>query len=160
LEMEHLRPSAPEDYLFKGYARDVNEPGLGLPDLNEGIQRWDSPLGRALRAFVWANRAIDSAKRQDAEEALADATAARGMLPGNPLVLYTSLYSRLVAAGIYQDAMQTEQRRAVLQEAAQDVQALEPYIELPNPTVGTWLYFEEVGDTGKALNVARRSLER
>jgi serine/threonine protein kinase len=161
LEMAQLSPSSPEDYLFKGYAREVNElGGLGLPDLDEGIQQRDSPLGRALRTFARANRAIDSCRRQDAEAALADANAARGMLPDNPLALYTSLYARLVAAGIYQEAELPQQRTAVLQEAARDVQALQPFIELPNSAYALWLYFEEIGASGKALDVARRSLDR
>jgi tetratricopeptide (TPR) repeat protein len=160
MEMEHLTPSSPEDYLFKGYARQMNEPGLGLADLDEGIRRRDSPLGRALRAIVRTFRAIDSAERQYAEDALSDANAARGMLPDNPLVLYASLYARLVAAGIYKDAKLAERRREVLLEAAKDVQALEPFIELPNPAWIMWLYFEEIEDTGKALDVARRSLVR
>src|SRR5262249_9397718 len=74
----------------------VNElGGLGLPDLDAGIQLRDSPLGRALRTLARANRAVDSGRRQDAEAARADADAARGMLPENPLVLYVSLYARL-----------------------------------------------------------------
>jgi hypothetical protein len=160
LEIESLSPSSPEDYLFKGYARQGNEAGQGLSDLNEGIRRGDSPLGRALRAFVRTNRAIDSVSRQDVEGALADANAARGMLPDNPFVLYVSLYARVAAAGIYKEAKQTEQRRAVLEEAARDAQALGSSVELPNSAFAMWLYFEEVGDPGRALDVAHRSVER
>jgi hypothetical protein len=104
LEMQHLSPSSSEDYLFRGYARQVNEAGRGLEDVDEGIRRRDSPFGRALRAIVRAGRAIDSAKPEDAEAALADADVARGMLPDNQMVLYASVYARLVAAGIYQEA--------------------------------------------------------
>jgi tetratricopeptide (TPR) repeat protein len=160
LEMMSLSPSTPEDFLFRGYAREVNEPGLGLGDVNEGIQRQDSPLGRALRAFVRSDCAIASGQRQDAEEALADANVARGMLPSNPLVLYMSLYARLVAAGIYDKDNLPEQRRSVLREAARDVQALEPFIDLPNSLAAMWLYYEEIGEKGEALRVARRALEK
>jgi hypothetical protein len=158
LEMAQGRPSSPEDYLFKGYAREVNKlGGFGLPDLDNGIRQRDSHLGRALRAFARANRAIDSGRRQDAEAALADANAARGMLPDNPLALYESLYARLVAAGIYQEAALPQERTAVLQEASPDVLALQPFIELPSSAFALWLYFEESGDSGKALDIARRS---
>jgi tetratricopeptide (TPR) repeat protein len=161
LEMERLSPSSPEDYLFKGYARAMVEPGvLGLADLNEGIRRRDSPLGRALRALVRTQQAVHTGKREAVEEALADANAARGMLPDNLLVLYASLYARLVAAGIYQEVKLTEQRAAVLKEAAKDARALEPFAELPTPAWSMWLYFEEMGETGKALDVVRRSLDR
>ena len=161
LEMARLSPSSAEDKLFKGYAREVNElGGPGLPDLDAGIQQHDSPLGRALRAFARANRAIDSGQRRDAEAALDDANAARGMLPDNPLALYVSLYARVVAAGIYQEAKLTQERTVVLQEAARVVQALERFVELPNPVFARWLYFQELGDDSKALEVVRRSFDR
>jgi serine/threonine protein kinase len=160
LDLERLAPSTPEDYLFRGYVRELNEPGLGLADLNEGIRRRDSPLGRSLRAIDRANRAIDSGQRHDAEEALADASAARGMLPNNPLVLYASLYARLVAAGIYQERKLPDLRKEVLDEAVRDVRGLESSIELPNPAYAMWLYFEEIGDRDKALDVGRRWLEK
>jgi serine/threonine protein kinase len=159
-EMEHLSPSSPEDYLFKGYARQFQEMGEGLADLDEGIRRRNSPLGRALRAFVRANRAIDSAKRQDAEDALVDAEVARGMLPDNQMVLSVSVFARLVAAAIYQEAGLTEKRRAVLEEANRYVQALEPFLELPNPAWSIWQYFEDIDEPAKALEVMRRSLKR
>jgi tetratricopeptide (TPR) repeat protein len=160
LEMLRLPPSSPEDYLFRGYAREANEPGQGLADVNEGIQRRDSPLGRALRTVVRTNRAMDSAKPEDAEEALADADVAIGMRPHNPMVLYASINARLVAAGIYQDARLHQKRSAVLAKAAQEVQALDPFIGLPNPDYVMWQYYEATGEPAKALDVARRSLDQ
>ncbi len=160
-EVAQLSPSSPEDYLFKGYAREIIDlGGLGLADLDEGIRQHDSPLGRALRTIARANRAIDSGRRQDAEAALDDANAARGMLPSNPLALYASLYARVVAAGIYREAKLPQERTAVLQEAERDVQALDPFIEVPNSAFAMWLYYEEIGDSGKALKVARHSFEK
>jgi tetratricopeptide (TPR) repeat protein len=170
-EIEQLSPVTPEDYLFKGYVREQNEPGgSGLADLNEGIRRGDSPLGRALRTIALANRAIDSGLRPDAERALADANAARGMLPDSPLVLYASLYARVVAASAYQEpapsrerteTLQDAARRTeVLEDAARDVRALEPFVGLPNPTFVTFLYFATIGDTDKAIELTRRVFER
>jgi serine/threonine protein kinase len=160
-EMVQLSPSSSEDYLFRGYASEVIDlGGLGLADLDEGIRQRDSPLGRALRAIAWASRAVDSGRRPDAEAALDDATAARGMLRDNPLVLFASLYARVVAAGIYQEAKLPQKRMDVLQEAARDVEALDPFIELPNSVYGMWHYFDEIDDNGQALEVARRSLKR
>src|SRR5262249_13880945 len=153
-------PASPEDYLFSGYERGLHDPRLGLADLNEGILRRDSPLGRALRAIVWTNLAMDSGQRQDVEEALADANAARGMLPLNPLVLSVSVKARVIAAGIYQEAKLMEQRTAVLQEAARDVQALAACIDLVHPTEAVWLFWEVSGDRLTALDVARSWLER
>jgi serine/threonine protein kinase len=161
LQMARLSPSSPEDYLFKGYARECNElGGSGLADLDEGIRQRDSPIGRALRTFARANRAIDSGRRADADAALADANAGRGMLPNNPLVQFASLYARVVAAGIYREAELLQERTKVLQDGEQDVQGLERNIELPNSVFAMWLYYEEIGDRDKALDVARRSLAR
>jgi tetratricopeptide (TPR) repeat protein len=158
LELQVLAPTSPEDYLFKGYARDVFEPGTGLPDLDEGIRQRNSLLGRALRAIVRSNRAIDTASREDTEAALSDANAARSILPTHPLVLQASLWARLVAAGFYQDAGLMEQRKAVLQEAARDVQALDSYIEHPGLVWIMHRYFEEIGDLERSLDVGRRSM--
>jgi serine/threonine protein kinase len=159
--MAQLSASSPEDYLFKGYVSEQNEPGgLGLADLNEGIRQRDSPLGRALRTIARANRASDSGQQQDAEAALADANAARGMLPDNPLALYASVYARVVAAGIYREGKLSQERALVLQEAARDVQALEPFLGLPNPTFVTVLYRVALGERSEALDVARREFER
>ena len=159
-EAEQLPATTPEDYLFRGYSRQGNEAGQGLPDLNEGIRRGDSPLGRTLRAIVRANRAIDVADHREAEGAVADADAARGMLPDNPFVVYASLYARLAAAGCYQDNGLPDERRRVLKEAAKDVQALGPTIGLPNTGYVLWLYYDEVGDPDRALDAARRSLDQ
>jgi hypothetical protein len=162
LQMAQLAPSSPEDFLFRGYAREqfYEQGGVGLADLDEGLKRQNSPLGRALRAIARANRAIDTGQPQDAEAALEDANAARSMLPENPLARFAGLYSRLAAAGIYEEAKFSQKRTEVLQGAAQDAQALEPFIEFPNPVFVLWLYFEELGERGKALDVARRSFQR
>jgi serine/threonine protein kinase len=159
-ELRELSPSTPEDYLFKGMAREHNEPGQGVADINEGLRRGDSPLGRALRALARINRAIDTGKPEDAEEAMADADVARGMVPDNPMVLFVSAYSRLVAAGLYQQTKQAEERQKVLKQAARDVRALDPFVEQANPMWVTWQYYDDVGDSVKALEVARRALNR
>src|SRR5262249_34175018 len=103
-ELDQLAPASPEDYLFKGLARESHSPGLGIRDLDEGIRRRDSPLGRALRGTARANRALDTAQVHDAEAALADANAAWGMLPDNPLVVSARIYAHVIASGIYQEA--------------------------------------------------------
>src|SRR5262249_17280937 len=126
LEVIRLSPTSPEDYLFRGYALEMHGVSQGLADLNEGLRRHNSPLGRALRAFVLANRAQDTGRRRGAEAAVADASLARGMLPTNCLALTASLYARTVAAGLYQEAGLFEQQRAELKEGVRDVLALNP----------------------------------
>jgi tetratricopeptide (TPR) repeat protein len=48
----------------------------------------------------------------------------------------------------------------MLREAARDVEALEPFSELPGSMEPIWFYYQDVGDRNKALNLARRLLER
>jgi tetratricopeptide (TPR) repeat protein len=138
----------------------VNEPGQGLADVNEGIEQRDSPLGRALRAFVRTNQAIDSGKPEEVEEAMADADGARGLRPNNQLVLFASAYARLTAAAFYQKANLSEKREAVLERAARDVRALEPYLGQANPTWMMWQYYDDTDNAAKALEIARSALDR
>jgi serine/threonine protein kinase len=159
LEMVKHQPSSPEDYLFRGYAHEYIHPGQGLDDLKEGLRQRDSPLGRALRSFALGNRALDRADKKDGEAALADANLARGMLPNNPLALSASLYARTVLAALYAEAKLTNQRLAVLQEAQQDIQALEPFISLSGVGWELWAFYVLTGDTARALDATRRSLE-
>src|SRR5262249_9708791 len=125
----------------------------------------ESPLGRALSAEAWANLAHDTGQRKDVEEALADANAALRMVQiqdkDNPMVLKMSIYSRVVAAGIYREAKLPEKRAEVLEEAARYVRRLEPFIDdLPNIVWPIEYFYYETDDWDKALKVAQRSLER
>jgi serine/threonine protein kinase len=160
VEMERLSPASPEDYLFRGFARSMTEHGQGLADMDEALRRRDSPLGRALRAVVRAERAIDSGNCRYADEALADSDVARGLLPDNQMALCASLFARLAAAAVYQEAGLRDRRMAVLQDAARIVQTLDPFLGRANPTWLTWQYYDDLGDTDKALEVARRALDR
>src|SRR5262249_32576325 len=76
-EMEELLPVSAEDYIFKGYAKELTDHGgAGVADLNEGLRLRDSPIGRAFRAFVLCNRAVDTADKTQLEIALDDAKTA------------------------------------------------------------------------------------
>jgi hypothetical protein len=95
------------------------------------------------------------------EQSLVDADAARGMVPNNPRVLMASVFSRVVASGMYQEAKLPQKRAAMLQEAARDVQVLEAYVDdLPDVVWPIYYFYVEAGDRVAALRVARRSLER
>src|SRR5262249_18019422 len=94
------------------------------------------------------------------EAALADANAARGMLPDNPFVLATSLDARVIAAGIYQEAKLGEQSGPMLREAKRDAHALEPFRDLFRCGNALWIYYEVTGQRDKALSIARRGMEQ
>jgi tetratricopeptide (TPR) repeat protein len=159
-ELEKLTPASPEDYLFKGFSREGYQPRTGVQDLDEGIRRRDSPLGRWLRASARANLAAETGKVEQAESALADANTALAMLPNEPEVLATRVYACVVAAGIYREVKRMERSAAVLEVAARDVEALGPSIELPRIALSVSLYYEVTGDPQRAFEIARRSLDR
>ncbi|MFO0915141.1 MAG: CDC27 family protein [Pirellulales bacterium] len=145
--------------MFKGYVLEQGEPRSGLSDIQEGLRRRNSPIGRALLTFALINRAIDTGNPADVEEAIAEANVAERMLPNNSLVLYVSLYARLVAAASYKEAQLEDRYQAILMEASKDADQLMPYLEQPNAAWAIWLYFNQTGDKEKALELARRSFE-
>jgi tetratricopeptide (TPR) repeat protein len=157
-EMNNLTPASAEDYLFKGYATNVFEPGQGLADLNEGISQRDSPLGRAMRAQVRTTRAMDTGKMQEALNALTDANAALLMLPENAWVLSASTYARMVAAGIFEEARLFDKSVELRKEAARDVAARPPLTHDSSWTVFDFYY--QYGEKQKALDSRRRHLEK
>jgi hypothetical protein len=158
--LKNLAPVTDEDFLFKGYCLGLLDPLKGLPELNEGIRRHDSPLGRALRAAVCMEQADRKGSLEWAEKALTDAAVARGMLPDNQFVVYVHLYARMVAAALYQGAHKPDERLALWRQAAQDVQALEPSIGRPSGIWMIWRYYLESGSTDEALSAARRSFRQ
>jgi tetratricopeptide (TPR) repeat protein len=80
------------------------------------------------------------------------------MLPDNPLALSASIYTRTVAASVYQEAGLTEQRVAVLMDATLDSKSLQPFIGFPNAALNLWTFYKSIGDKDSALDLARRSL--
>jgi hypothetical protein len=84
---------------------------------------------------------LDTAQPHDAEAALADANAAWGMLPDNPLVLSARIYAHVVAAGIYQEAKQIDRGKAAVRDASRDAQALEPLLETCGVPWSLWVHY-------------------
>jgi tetratricopeptide (TPR) repeat protein len=158
--LKDLPPVSDEDFLFKGFCLGFVDTFAGLPELNEGLRRHDSPLGRALRAAVWMEHADHTGSLESAEKALADAAVARGMLPDNQFVVYVHLYARMAAAALYREAHKPDQYLALWRQAAQDVQALEPSIGRPSGIWMIWRYYMESGSKDEALSAARRSFRQ
>jgi hypothetical protein len=114
-----------------------------------------------MRGNVRAWRAHDSGDQKEVEEAMADADAARAMVPNNPRALMVTVFSRVVAAGIYQEAKLPEKRAAVLQEAERHVPALEHFVDdVPDVVWPVYFFYREIGDSDKALKVVQRSFDR
>ena len=74
--------------------------------------------------------------------------------------IVASIYARLTAAAAYGEAGLPDRRRAMLEGARRDVERLEPSIGQPNPAWMVWQYYHDAGEPDRALEVARRSLDR
>jgi hypothetical protein len=159
-EMEQLTPSTPEDFLFKGYAEANLEPERGLQTINHALKRRPMLGGIALllRAEVRALVAQDT-DPEEAEGAVQDAKYARELLEDNPAALWVSLNAHLAKAGVHEHRGELKQRRAELDLAGKDADALKPFTALPEAVVYRWLYFREVGREEEVLEELRRASE-
>src|SRR5262245_47773993 len=81
------------------------------------------------------------------------------MLPGNLLVLARSVYSHLVAAGIYQSLGRRGDSERVLAQARRDVQELEPFTSAPVAAKACLWYFSYVGDEKAAYAMTQKGNE-
>jgi tetratricopeptide (TPR) repeat protein len=155
-ELEQLSPISPEDFIFKGLLEALANPERGLQTLDEGIRRHDSILARATRLEARANRAMLTGKVDDAELALADAQVARGMLPGNALVLARSVFAHLVASSAYEANGRPKDSERVLASARPLVKELEPFAATPFAAEACFQFFEYVGDEEAAYAMSER----
>src|SRR6185295_18378365 len=81
--LDRLKPTTPEDFLFRGSLDALVDPAHGMAALDEAVRR--RPTGVALlhRGSARANLAQDTAQLEDAEAALSDIQAAMTLLPPN-----------------------------------------------------------------------------
>jgi tetratricopeptide (TPR) repeat protein len=157
--LEKMRPSTPEDYLFKGQVESLIRPEAGLQLLDEAVRRRNSIIARGVRCEARANRTLATGEVRDAELALEDGAAARAMLPDNTFALASSVYAQLVAAGIYEDRGRTGDRRRVLEQAGRDVQTLRHHTSSPIALKVCYWYFDHVGDEQAALEISREGTQ-
>jgi predicted Zn-dependent protease len=158
-EMEKLTPSTPEDFLFKGYAEANLEPERGLQTIKQALARRPTMgIARLLRAEVRALVAQDTDDLVVAEGAVQDARFAREWLGDkNPAALWVSLGAHLAKAGVHEHRDEPEKRKAELELAGKDADALKRFTALPEAVVYRWLYFREVGREEEVLDELRRA---
>jgi hypothetical protein len=159
-EIDRLPLVSAEDYLFKGYLISNIEPLRGLTLLDEAIRQRPSVIARAIRAEVRTVRTVDTGSLADAELALKDANAAKEMLPGNPVVLWRSMFAHAIASGVYQQAGRARESQAALTEAENDMRALDSFTALPDVVVGRWFYCWFVDKSDTVLEELRLASER
>ncbi len=160
-EMRRLTPSTPEDFLCRGYAIGLFDHAEAMEDLNKAVELRDSPIARAFRANTGNRIALDAGDLPMCERALDDVQRAKFLLPENTFVRELSVHVHLNAAHLYgeSDPTRADNRRAALEEAKRDVQALEGSHIPPHVTMRA-TYFEQVGDEVEALKVLSEAVER
>jgi hypothetical protein len=159
-EMEPLTPSTPEDFLFKGFAEAYLEPKRGLQTIKQAFDRRPMMgIALLLRAEVRAMLAQDTDDLKEAEGAVQDATYAKEFLRNNPASLWVSLGAHLAKAGVHEHRKEENQRRAELDLAGKDANALKPFTALPEAVVYRWLYFREEGRADEVLEELRQASE-
>jgi tetratricopeptide (TPR) repeat protein len=157
-EMERLKPSTPEDLLFKGYAVAYLEPDRGLQTIQQAFKRRPMPgIALLLRAEVRAMLAQDTDNLDEAEGAVEDAKYAREFLPDNPTALWVSLEAHLAKAGVHEHLKELKQRQTELKLAEKYADLLKPFPALPEAVVYRWTYFREVGREEEVLEELRRA---
>jgi tetratricopeptide (TPR) repeat protein len=154
-----MTPSTPEDFLFQGQIEAILRPERSLQTLDEAVRRRNSAIAHAVRADARANRALFTGAVSDAESALDDALAARVLLPDNPFVLGRSLLAGLVAAGIYEDKGQAQDRERALEQAGRDARELKRFTSSPVALKACFWYFSYVGDEDTAFETSRHGPE-
>jgi hypothetical protein len=159
--MKELTPSTPEDFLFMGCAEAWFDPKLGLQTIKQAFDRRPMMgIALLLRAEVRALVAQDTDDPEEAEGAVLDARYARELLRDNPAALWVSLGAHLAKAGMHEHRDEPEQRRAELDLAGKDAEALKRYTALPEAVVYRWLYFREMGKEEEVLEELRQASER
>jgi serine/threonine protein kinase len=155
-EMEKLTPSTPEDFLFKGHAEANMEPERGLRTIKQAFERRPM-MGIALlvRADVRTLVAQDTDVLEEAEGAVQDAKYAKELLRNNPAALWVSLQAHLAKAGVHEHRGDPDQRRAELELAGKDADALKHFTAFPEAVVYRWMYFREVGREEEVLEELR-----
>jgi serine/threonine protein kinase/Tfp pilus assembly protein PilF len=157
--LDELEPITHEDCLFKGLAEAPVFPERALENLDEAVRRRDSAVARLMRAEVGVFRANDTGEPEHAASALEDARRAKGLLPDNPMALFTDLRAQLVAAHVYGQTGQNEKRESCLDEAGHDARVLESFEGFARAHQARAWYFEFVGQNEDALAEWRRGAE-
>ncbi len=142
--VERFEPRSPEDWLFRGYAKSKLDPGLGLPDMDEGFrQRPGSLLARVLRAEARVLQALDHTDVDMAAAAQDEVFVLKQLLTGNPTTARTSLIVNLYAAPVYRDRKLVERAAAARDMVRRDAETLRPSSHLMDLALYRWMALRE-----------------
>jgi len=120
----HMQPQTEEDFLFKGMAETPADPETGIASLNTAARMRNSGVVREAREHALADRATDRRSLEDLESALADATFAEAVLPGDPNTLAIGISTRLQAAVVYEKTGHPDKQKLMMEAAGKLVEEL------------------------------------
>ena len=145
-ELERLKPTTAEDFLYRGQVLCHSDIKEGLPMIDKAIELRDSYIARLIRADVRTKIAQQTGRPEDTELAIEDAGVARALLPKNPVALAISLEAHLVAANTYERLGQAEKSAAAQEQAARDAETLKRFPTFPRGVRSRLLYLDRIGD--------------
>src|SRR5262249_22848246 len=148
-----MPPETAEDYLFRGHHTALTGKfDLAFAELDKAIEMRDTPFAHTWRGGLLGQLALDTGNAALIVRALDDIRQAKLRLSDYPIVRLHSLHVQLRAANLYREHGQPEKRKAALEEAGRDAEALKN-----SPGHGFVMsrvqYFEQVGKAEDALKL-------
>jgi serine/threonine protein kinase len=158
-ELDRMPLVTPEDYLFKGKVESILSYERALQTVDEAVRRRNSIMARLVRGKVYADRAFEVGDAYAAQVALEDIGAVRVMLPDNPQVLASNVFTKLVAAGIYQDLGRTSDYERLMGETRREISRLSRFSSSAAALRMRYWYFQYVGDEETAFGLTGPGLQ-
>jgi len=114
--LEMNQPQTAEDFLFKGMS-EGNDPEAALKDLNIAARLRNSGVVREQRENAESNVAQDTLDLDTLDLALGDAAFAEAAMPADPNTLTSGLYTRLMAAAVYEKTHHPDKQKLMMDAA-------------------------------------------
>src|SRR5262249_12538051 len=123
-----LKPSTPEDTVFRALLMSIAEPEQSKASLDEPAFRLNrSGLARVVRAEVLLNYALFTGKADDARAAVVAAKWLWDALPESPVALGNAVMAYLVLASAHEAAGRLDLRDRAFEEAGVAAEALKAF---------------------------------
>jgi serine/threonine protein kinase len=107
-DLGKARPVTAEDYLFLGQARNIQEPGVGIPLMEQAVRSEDSPMARLALAEARTAAAAETSDLSVLGLAFADLAAAEAWSRNSLPILVASYRAHRTAAILHASAGETQ----------------------------------------------------
>jgi tetratricopeptide (TPR) repeat protein len=140
---QQLKPSTPEDIVFRALLMSISEPELGKALVNDPeFRRNTSVLARAVRAEVLCNYAMFTGKADAAEAAVEAAERLSDVLPESPVTLKNIVMAYLVLASAQEAAGHLDLRDRAFEKAGAAAETLKAFPKSAVASLARYNYFE------------------